>query len=263
MDCNAAPSAAPAAAEGASPAAELADADQPAAPAPDEPEAGLNGLPLSKNQMKKRAKHEARLAKKAEKKEREKQERGALVAARKAEAAQRLAAMSREEKLAFREECQQKRKARPPAPWRPVPRPSGAPNTVTPASFYGRRRAAGPAAARWPLVAAASLLGSCGLRGSGVRRAGACCRSAGLPAQTDSQHGPSGPGGLRAGPRRPDRTAAAQDRQLSGKEKKARLAAALRDGQRIIIDLDYADLMTDQARLWWALAGSACALCIL
>jgi urease accessory protein UreE len=56
---------------------------------------------------------------------------------------------------------------------------------------------------------------------------------------------------------------AAQDRQLSGKEKKARLAAALRDGQRIIIDLDYADLMTDQARLWWALTGSACAVCML
>jgi hypothetical protein len=114
---DAAPAAAFAAAEGdAPPAAELADAGQPGAPAPAEPESGLNGLPLSKNQMKKRAKHEARLAKKAEKKQREKAERGALVAARKAEAAQRLAAMSREEKLAFREECQAKRKARPPAP---------------------------------------------------------------------------------------------------------------------------------------------------
>lgn len=38
----------------------------------------------------------------------------------------------------------------------------------------------------------------------------------------------------------------AQDRQAQNKDKRKRLAAALESGQRIIIDLDFADLMTDQ-----------------
>ena len=38
------------------------------------PQEGLNGLPLSKSQAKKRAKHEAKQAKKAERKEREKRQ---------------------------------------------------------------------------------------------------------------------------------------------------------------------------------------------
>ena len=38
----------------------------------------------------------------------------------------------------------------------------------------------------------------------------------------------------------------AQDRQVQNKDKRKRLAAALESGQRIIIDLDFADLMTDQ-----------------
>lgn len=37
-----------------------------------------------------------------------------------------------------------------------------------------------------------------------------------------------------------------QDRQAQNKDKRQRLAAALESGQRIIIDLDFADLMTDQ-----------------
>lgn len=38
----------------------------------------------------------------------------------------------------------------------------------------------------------------------------------------------------------------AQERQAQDKEKRARLAAAVKCGQRIIIDLDFAELMTDQ-----------------
>lgn len=37
-----------------------------------------------------------------------------------------------------------------------------------------------------------------------------------------------------------------QDRQAQDRDKRVRLAAALQSGQRIIIDLDFADLMTDQ-----------------
>ena len=37
-----------------------------------------------------------------------------------------------------------------------------------------------------------------------------------------------------------------QDRQTQNRDKRERLAAALESGQRIIIDLDFADLMTDQ-----------------
>ena len=37
-----------------------------------------------------------------------------------------------------------------------------------------------------------------------------------------------------------------QDRQAQDRDKRTRLAAALQSGQRIIIDLDFADLMTDQ-----------------
>lgn len=38
----------------------------------------------------------------------------------------------------------------------------------------------------------------------------------------------------------------AQERQAQDKEKRARLAAAVKCGQRVIIDLDFAELMTDQ-----------------
>ncbi|KAK9828386.1 hypothetical protein WJX81_002797 [Elliptochloris bilobata] len=96
--------------------------------------------------MKKRAKLEAKQAKRAERKECEKKERAALAAARKEEAAKRVAAMTTEEALAFRAECRKKR----------------------------------------------------------------------------------------------------EDRQAENKERKARLAAAVQSGQRIIIDLDFADFMTDQ-----------------